>query len=760
MLVKIPKKIQTIIDYLRKRPKLTIIAGVVLLGILFAGYQGANQLITFLTRKENKPTTLPQKPVQIPAEQLTHLEKATSGECEGLYKIVLPEHAQAPPKEELCTHGPEMAASLYAESGQVSGSYSVPCNGDGTSGKRVQAVYAVASDKPDRYDEVVTSIRNWAGYADTMLNKSAEKTGAQAHIKWVTGAGCQLEVAKVIMSPQGDESAGYTDLELQKAGYGRSDRIYLTWVDDTKYCGLGLFRKDDRHDPFVNFNDLGRSYSRIDRPCWGMSNSVELHELLHNLGAVQGSTPHSTGFGHCTDEYDIMCYADGSGKPMLESCAPNQEPLLDCNNDDYFHSNPPEGSYLATHWNVFNSSFLYSKIPTNQVPPSPPASLVGTATNKGVLINWQPSTDDEGKAVTYKVFRKVNGGRPNHLATTSEPTYLDTSATVTNTTYIYFVAAFDPDGNASAQSNEATITIPATPLPTPDTTPPPALSGLVASDIGMYGFTLSWGLPADKSDIKYIVLLLNGATWATLTNTPSSYTHCCTLAADTAYTVRIKTVDAAGNYALGSQITVKTLPVPPPAPVSNIPYNLSVSQVNGAEVTVTANIDTTSGAHLYRLTPIGTGVYSDWFLPVTNTPQVRNFVHPQIRPQNVTGFYIVVFNSSGQETGRTSTLAFNYSGSPESNPPTAPAGFNLASTNGSSGTMAWSASTDDSGKVYLYHKTLTDNVTSVTTTLTSSYSTSAGLFSMVSGRSYTIRVKAEDIWGNQGPEAAHTFTFP
>jgi hypothetical protein len=91
-----------------------------------------------------------------------------------------------------------------------------------------------------------------------------------------------------------------------------------------------------------------------------------LHELLHTLGAVQDNAPHATGGGHCYDGADVMCYADGGPRSpryrssycsTLTSVIPQ---VIDCSRDDYFNPTPNPGSYLSTHWNVYDSAFLGS----------------------------------------------------------------------------------------------------------------------------------------------------------------------------------------------------------------------------------------------------------------------------------------------------------------------------------------------------------------------------------------------------------------
>ena len=61
-------------------------------------------------------------------------------------------------------------------------------------------------------------------------------------------------------------------------------------------------------------------YARVDRACWNRGDTggyaTMAHELFHTIGAVLPDAPHATRGGHCTDEWDPLCYDDGSGGHM------------------------------------------------------------------------------------------------------------------------------------------------------------------------------------------------------------------------------------------------------------------------------------------------------------------------------------------------------------------------------------------------------------------------------------------------------------
>jgi hypothetical protein len=242
----------------------------------------------------------------------------------------------------------------------------VRCYGTGQDGPRVQAIYARPSNRSDRYSTYLASIRRWAAETDGVFASSAARTGGVRHIRYVTGSTCQLVVDNVVLSPAGDDSFENTISELAARGYNRNDRKYLVWMDSNVMCGIAGYYPEDRGDS-ANANNgpsgVPGLVGRIDSGCWGLANkgqSVEAHELMHSLGSVLPTSPHATAAGHCVDESDRMCYSDGTAVAITNSCDPAGEPLFDCDNDDYFHTDPPPGSYLATRWNTARSEFLSS----------------------------------------------------------------------------------------------------------------------------------------------------------------------------------------------------------------------------------------------------------------------------------------------------------------------------------------------------------------------------------------------------------------
>jgi len=355
------------------------------------------------------------------------LSEKKNGACAGLFRIELPGSGPA------CTHGPDPAprgidvtqrrtvADISGATAQIAdqlGTGGVWCTGTGVDGSRVQAVYAVSSDRADRFAEIAPLVRTWAGQMEAVVSDSAAETGGERHIRFVTRPDCTLDVAHVVMSPAGDDSISNTVTELKAAGLDRADRKYVVWADATVYCGIAQMAGGD--SPGVtNGSNTGPHFARVDSGCWGRSDHLsEVHELMHTLGAVQLSAPHSSGGYHCTDESDLMCYRDSSGVTMTQACPYAHEWLLDCNHDDYFHTSPPAGSYLATHWNVATSVFLVGGSTSG-----PPTPSTATTTFSGSLSSKRSTKTftlavGQGPASSQLEF-SASGGRKGKRGGTS-----------------------------------------------------------------------------------------------------------------------------------------------------------------------------------------------------------------------------------------------------------------------------------------------------------------------------------------------------
>ncbi len=301
------------------------------------------------------------------------------------------------------------------------GPHGVVCDGDGTTGKRVQVLYVREPSTTSRFAEYQASFRTWAAAVDTIYDASAKETGGSRHLRYVTTADCQVDVREVEV-PAGTLNDFDENIKaLRDLGWGRGDRKYMIFAESNEYCGIGTGRGDDRPGAENEANggdDFFASYGRTDTGCW--SAAVAAHELGHNLGAVNNSAPNSSQAGHCSDGYDVMCY-DDEGAPGLDIVCEDKahEERLDCNHDDYYNTNPAPGSYLATHWNVANNQFLIkgdtdggtnpSPSPTASKPPPvrPGATIkVSDLQPNSVRLNWPPKGSGQkyGLVVNDKII--------------------------------------------------------------------------------------------------------------------------------------------------------------------------------------------------------------------------------------------------------------------------------------------------------------------------------------------------------------------
>lgn len=283
------------------------------------------------------------------------------------------------------------------------------CLGNGVNGPRIQLIYMYVEGQPDRTAQVVPRIINeFVPRMEGMYRETSKFQGREIGMR-LHMPGCKLQVDTVMISEANgqpdDPNAMHSRItdRLVEAGYATTDRKYITWFDGGNKGACGIAPSYTSLAPQVTDNAVTGNISNVGwQPamiagetavifrwgfpalgnatgpypgapappeCWGRGGSgarTELHELTHNLGAVNLSAPNSNGFGHCTDDHDLMCYGE-RGVSTVPRCATPVE-QLDCGSDDYFNARPSAGSYLSTHWNTANSRFLGDAVVHDAVP--------------------------------------------------------------------------------------------------------------------------------------------------------------------------------------------------------------------------------------------------------------------------------------------------------------------------------------------------------------------------------------------------------
>ena len=89
----------------------------------------------------------------------------------------------------------------------------VKCDGDGSSGFRVQAMYVVEAGHANRYASLLPNFKLWAAGVDDVINRSAAVTGGVRNVRYVTESGCRRHLRG--QGPQ-RHRAGWFDEQLQR----------------------------------------------------------------------------------------------------------------------------------------------------------------------------------------------------------------------------------------------------------------------------------------------------------------------------------------------------------------------------------------------------------------------------------------------------------------------------------------------------------------------------------------------------------------
>lgn len=262
----------------------------------------------------------------------------------------------------------------------------VTCATDGHEGKRILAVYLSPSDQSDDYADHLEDIDQTLSDIDDIWDAAADPY--DQHPRWQCDPQSEHPDVIDMHGPAVGDGYSFAEVTSFMRGDGLSDpnRVYLIFADHIgafPYPGQATVDADSRPGR-DNLNDTGPAYALVDtaQTGWGYTSmwQTAMHELAHALGAVQCSAPHSscpareTGKNHCWDETDVMCYDDDGSyfrgpdgvrgtadDGALVTVCPDdssEAAQFDCNKDDYFNPAPPEGSYLATHWNLAYSDFV------------------------------------------------------------------------------------------------------------------------------------------------------------------------------------------------------------------------------------------------------------------------------------------------------------------------------------------------------------------------------------------------------------------
>jgi hypothetical protein len=320
----------------------------------------------------------------------------------------------SPAVDALLADGPYCGAERFTDAQDVTGD-----------APRIKVVYAYAG-VTDRFVLFAPVIQRYTKAAAAKVALSSDKTlrldrgsdcgnafldiqtvalGHTAAFYVANPASVLADAASHLPDRRGVNYLVFVDLGLSKLGdsagsWERDDSPWATNAANGNGHSRYAYLEGGATDDFFGSEQLASQYA-----------DQVLHEVLHTLGAVQPSAPHFSGGAHCYELFDVMCYTPKDDRtdpePYLNDCdisgdPPNPGKPLDCGGDDYFNASPAPGTYLAAHWNLYNSAFLCQVARCNRASVAPIARLAVVARDaRSVTVSAASSSDPDGVMASY-----------------------------------------------------------------------------------------------------------------------------------------------------------------------------------------------------------------------------------------------------------------------------------------------------------------------------------------------------------------------
>jgi hypothetical protein len=384
----------------------------------------------------------------------------------------------------LLTHGPDPAPAGSGASGVIS-SNATPRKPTCSSTQRIRAILAVP---PGGGNQTVAGVRDQINRANGVFFHAAVESGSPgANLRFACDGSGEVAVHVMQMTTP-NSSAGWSsivqeiDAEATRQGWNKANEKFYIHYDarpgTTGALGQGTLLIDDS-DSAANANNKGGSFA-IN---YDSGFSTVLHEIGHNLGAVQPGAPLATGsnagygnWGHCYESWDVMCYNDrGSTDPgyIVNNCPDFDH--FDCGHDSYFDAKigagqgGQPGSYIDTHWNIGDcharfvdnaacSSGTDTTAPTVTAPTHvlPAGSQMGTGTMP-VKLSWSGADTGGSGLARYTLWQSVDGAAYTQLSLANATATTSTRLLAPGHTYRFVVGAFDAAGNRSAYAYGVTF---------------------------------------------------------------------------------------------------------------------------------------------------------------------------------------------------------------------------------------------------------------------------------------------------------------